>query len=159
MGAPPPGGMGPPGGGMGAPPPGAPMAAPPSGGGGSSVAKYIGIGCGVLILLSCLAWGGCYACSMIAANSIPQTPVVDPGVGGGGVAPAPVIGGGGGGSTCARAVECCNAYAATPLGASVASSCPTYNTAGMPDSACQSAIDGFRTGFTATGQAVPAACQ
>ena len=151
MGAPP-GGMG---GGMGAPPPGAPMATPPASGGGSSVGKWIGIGCGVLFLLSCLAWGGCYACSMMAASTIPPVPVTAPGVGG----PVPTVGGGGGGSTCARAVECCNAYAATPLGASVASSCPSYNTAGMPDSACQSAIDGFRTGFTATGQAVPAACQ
>jgi hypothetical protein len=139
-----------------APPPGGGMGAAPSGG-GTPWGKYIGIGCGLLFALSCLGWVGCYACSMMASSAatsaIPTVPS------GGGVAPAPVPAGGGGGSVCQRAVDCCNAYAATPLGASVASTCANYATPGMPDMGCQSAIDGFRAGLQATGQAVPPACQ
>lgn len=144
----------PPGGGMG----GGGMGGAPSGG-GTPWGKYIGIGCGVLFALSCLGWVGCYACNTMLASSVASIPTVPAG---GGVAPAtavPPTGGGGGGSVCQRAVDCCNAYAATPLGASVASSCANYGTPGMPDMGCQSAIDGFRAGLQATGQAVPPACQ
>ena len=138
---------------MGGPPMGgAPMGAAPAAG-GSNTMRYLGIGCGVLFLISCLCSAGWYACNMMAAGAITAAGTAAPvdGPGGGG--------GGGGGSVCQRAVDCCNAYAATPYGASVASSCPSYNTAGMPDAACQSAIDGFRSGLTATGQTVPPACQ
>lgn len=140
----------------GAPMGGAPMGGAPMGGapaaGGSNMGRNIGIGCGILLLISCLCSGGWYACNMMAAGAITSAGAGLPS--GGGAAPS-----GGGGSVCQRAVDCCNAYATTPLGASVAAACPSYNTAGMPDSACQSAIDGFRAGYTATGQAVPPACQ
>ena len=114
------------------------MGAAPAGGGNKAL-KYVGIGCGVLVLLSCLAWAGCYACSMMAA--------------GGAVA----AGGGMGGATCERAVQCCQAYMSTVPGAAGTVDCNIY--ANSIEIGCQSAIDGYRAGIQALGQPVPAACQ
>jgi hypothetical protein len=161
--------------------------ASPSGGdsGGTPWGKYIGIGCGVLILLSCLLWGSCYACSYCASNAAQsaadqaiqqaqQQAAQQQAAAGGATAPTPAAGtpaaGGGGGGTCQRATDCCNAYAdimaAGPAASGAAqtrSMCPTYaqmaTTAGaMAEPGCQSAIDGFRTGITALGGTVPPVC-
>lgn len=130
------------------------MGAAPAG--GSKMGRNIAIGCGVLLLLSCLCGIGWQAFAYFMMQA--AAPVAIDSGGGGGTTAAPAAGGGGG-SVCQRAVDCCNAYAQTPLGAGVASSCASYGTPGMPDMGCQSAIDGFRAGLTATSQPVPAACQ
>lgn len=87
---------------------------------------------------------------------------------------APAAGGGG---VCGRAGDCCTAYvdaiqnaqgniAAAAMAGSieqVRSVCGNYAQLGASGAAaepgCQSAIDGYRTGLTAIGVAVPAACQ
>lgn len=131
------------------------MGSAPAKSGGSG--KYIAIGCGVLLLLCCVTTvvyqvvcGG-FAAMVAATNpgAVPSAP-----------APAPAAGGGGGG-VCARATECCQAYIAAMPAAAGGTNCTLYGTlAGGPgESGCQSAIDGFRSGLTALGQAVPAACQ
>jgi hypothetical protein len=90
----------------------------------------VGIGCGVLFLLSCLLWGGCYACNTCAASAVQgaaeqaqadalaqaaaaqqQAAAQQAAAGGsapaaGGTAPAA----GGGGGVCGRAGDCCTAY-------------------------------------------------
>jgi hypothetical protein len=126
-------------GGMGATPMGAvsgpPMGGAPAAGGGSPWMKWAGIGCGVLILLSCLSWAGCYACSMAATSAV----------------------GGVGGPTCARAAECCQAYV-TQLGAGAAGTdCSVYNNS--VEFACQAGIDTYRQSLQGMGQAVPPSCQ
>ncbi|GAB4200569.1 MAG: hypothetical protein OHK0013_11790 [Sandaracinaceae bacterium] len=157
------------------------MAAPGGGdSGGTPWAKYVGIGCGVLILLSCLLGGSCYACSYCASNAAQSAAdqamqqaqqaqqQAQQQAAGGGAATTPSAGGGG---VCQRATDCCNAYAdimaAGPAASGAAqtrSMCPTYAqmaaTAGpMADQGCQSAIDGFRAGITALGGTVPPVCQ
>jgi hypothetical protein len=147
----------------------------------------VGIGCGVLILLSCLVWGGCYACSYCANSAATsaieqaqqqaaqqvqqaQQQAAQQQAAAGAGTPA-AGGGGGGGGVCQRATDCCNAYAdimasgpAASGAAQTRSMCPTYAsmpaTAGaMAEPGCQSAIDGFRAGITALGGTVPAVCQ
>ena len=133
------------------------MGAAPAG--GSKMGRNIGIGCLVLLLLSCVCSAASWGISLMSGTATYTPPAV------GGVEPAvapaapAAPAAAAGGSVCQRAVDCCNAYAQTPYGASVASSCASYATPGMPDVGCQSAIDGFRAGLTATNQAVPPACQ
>ncbi len=142
-----------------------------------------------MILLSCLLWGSCYACSACAssaANSAAeeaiqqaqqQAAAAQAGAGQAATpTPTPAAGGGGGG-VCGRAGDCCTAYvdaitnaqgniAAQAMAGSieqVRSVCGNYAQLGASGAAaepgCQSAIDGYRTGLTAIGVAVPAACQ
>ena len=135
---------------MGGPGMGAPMGGAPAAGGNKTM-RYVGIGCGVLLLISCLCSAGSYACNMLAAGAASSLPTAGPGV-------AEPTTGGGGGSVCANAVACCQAYMAQMPGAAGTVDCNIYNAAGM-EAGCQSAIDGYRSGLSAMGQAVPAACQ
>jgi hypothetical protein len=130
--------------------------AAPSGGGGGAL-KWIGIGCGVLILLSCLCGIGWWALMFFAAASTAPVPMS----GGSPVVTTPAMPTAppatGGGSLCQRATDCCHAYVlAVPSAAGTP--CDTYATFPI-EAGCQSAIDGFRAGLTAMGQAVPPACQ
>lgn len=82
-----------------------------------------------------------------------------------GSAPAPAVPtsaaptGGAGAGVCARATECCNAYVQL-VPAAAATNCTLYSSMPMAGEAgCQSAIDGYRSGLSALGHAVPAACQ
>jgi hypothetical protein len=143
---------------MGGAPMGQPMGGPPMGGapapaaGGSKMGRNIGIGCGVLLLLSCLCGIGWQACVWMAMRNAPTA--IDTGpvtTGGGGAAPAA-------GGVCGRAVACCQAYMSAMPGAAGTVDCNIYSQAGM-EAGCQSAIDGYRSGLSALGQAVPAACQ
>ena len=72
-------------------------------------------------------------------------------------------GGGGGGSVCSRAADCCTAYVEAMGGAGAGmnaeQTCAGVRTPGVPDSTCQSTIDGYRTSLTALGRTVPASCQ
>ncbi|MBN8616112.1 MAG: hypothetical protein J0L92_36310, partial [Deltaproteobacteria bacterium] len=119
----------------GAPAAAAAMGGGGDGGGGTPWLKYVGIGCGVMFLLSCLLWGGCYACNMCAASAVEgaaqqaqadalaqaaaaqqqaaaqQAAAQQAAAGGtapaaGGTAPAA----GGAGGVCGRAGDCCTAY-------------------------------------------------
>lgn len=120
---------------------GAPMGAA----GGNKTMRYVGIGCGVLLLISCLCSAGSFACRMMAEGAATAAGAA----GSGGLAT--------GGGTCARAVDCCSAYMATVPGAAGSVDCNMY--ANSIEIGCQSAIDGYRSGLTAMGQAVPTACQ
>jgi hypothetical protein len=63
------------------------------------------------------------------------------------------------GSACARVAPCCRAYVAA-MGTIPASTCDAYHdVSAMPESMCQSAIDGWRGGLSATNRAVPPECQ
>ncbi|MFN7699146.1 MAG: hypothetical protein ACK5U8_14695, partial [Deltaproteobacteria bacterium] len=172
------------GGGFGAPAQGG-FSAPASTGGGGDPGggrpwgKYIGIGCGVMFLLSCLAWGGCYACNSCAASAVNQAAqqaqqeALEQAATGTTPAAAPA----GGGGVCGRAAECCTAYVDTivaaqnnPMAQAMAASldqvrqtCASYTQAAAAGAAaepgCQSAIDGYRTGLSAVQLTVPTACQ
>jgi|GEM_PF-2810462 hypothetical protein len=63
---------------MGAPPAGPPVVGPPPAvaamapaSGGSNTLKYVGVGCGLLIALSCLCSGAWWAYGMFVASSVP----------------------------------------------------------------------------------------
>jgi hypothetical protein len=128
---------------------GPPMGAAPAAGGNKTM-RYVGIGCGVLLLLSCMCGIGWQACAYMAAQGLAA-----------GAAAAPVAGGGGGGSVCQRAADCCNAYvqALGPAGASAASACQAMTIPGVPDASCEQSIATYRQSLQAMGQAVPASCQ
>ena len=71
-------------------------------------------------------------------------------------APAPAAGGG----ACSRVAGCCRAYIDAMGGTVPTSTCDAYsNVAAMPDTACESAISGYRSGLTAMNKAVPTECQ
>jgi len=68
-------------------------------------------------------------------------------------------GGGGGGGACDRIADCCAGYVEQMGAAAQASICDNYNNVeNMPDTACQSAIDGWRSGLQAMNKTVPDAC-
>ena len=176
-GAPPGGGFGapggPPGGGFGAPPPSGPggFGAPPAGGPPpaaakkSSALKYVGIGCGALLLLSCCGFGGFYAWGRYAAQSVVDdlNEAADEAV-----ADATEASGGeaAGGSICDRAQRCCEAYvnemnAMSPGMVNTATTCAGIAAARdtpFADTTCQSTIDGFRSGLTGAQRTVPPDC-
>lgn len=168
-----PGAGAPPAGGFGAPPSGgaAGFGAPPPGGGAPGAAqdaqkkkilKFVGFGCGALLLLSCCLWGGSYAyVSFIASSGDDDVEDV--------VATASdsdddTDEGGGSGDACTRAAECCEAYietmGAAAAGMSVESTCAGYRSIGAAGAeGCQQAIDGYRSTLTAMSKSIPNACK
>lgn len=138
---------------------GAPMGAAPAKSGGSG--KYVAIGCGALLLICCVTsivyQVVCGGLAAMGAATAPMAPTVDTS---GATAPA-VAPAAGGGGVCQRATDCCNAYVQAMGAAAAGTNCSLYGTmgGGPAEAGCQSAIDGFRSGLTAMGQTVPAACQ
>lgn len=177
-GAPPGGPTAPPQGGFGAPPQGgqqgfgappagqppAPMAAAPPQKKKTNPLIYVGIGCALLFLLSCI--GGNLYWFIFAPDADDVEEMVEEAneaaeTGGGGDTAGET--GGGGGGVCDRAADCCTAYVEEmgAAAAGVSSTCGNYRSmAGGPaEAGCQSAIDGWRSGLEAMGRTVPAACQ
>ncbi len=130
----------------------------------------------VALIVGALLAGPASGCCF-APTAAPVTPPI---VTASPVAPtptAPAAPAAGGGGVCGRAGDCCTAYvdaiqnaqgniAAQAMAGSidqVRSVCGNYAQLGASGAAaepgCQSAIDGYRTGLTAIGVAVPAACQ
>ncbi|MBN8616805.1 MAG: hypothetical protein J0L92_39845 [Deltaproteobacteria bacterium] len=116
---------------------------------------------------SALAEGCCFTPSPAPAPTSVTVPSVVP------ATPTPAAGGGG---VCGRASECCTAYCDAITNAQgnvtaqamagsigqVRAICGTYASMGAQpgtEAGCQSAMDGYRTGLTAMGVDVPAACQ
>lgn len=117
--------------------------------GGSKMGRNIGIGCVVILLLTCFCGiGWQVVMRMMMANVS--------------VSPDGTIGAATGGDVCGRAAACCQAYvqALGPAGASASGACAAY-TSGAPgmEATCQQGISTYAQSIQALGQPVPAACQ
>ncbi len=63
------------------------------------------------------------------------------------------------GTACSRVEACCRAYIEAMGTGAPASSCDVYqNVAAMPETTCANTIAGYRSGLSALGRAIPAAC-
>lgn len=151
--------------------------APPPKKGGAG--KIIGIGCLVLVLLSCLCGGGWFGYGWYKARQLSsqfqnemqqaadqaaqqmQQQANDQLQAGDPAAAA------GGGSGCGRAKACCEAYADAMAGSAmgaasadqIRSTCSSYDNPAMPASSCDQVVAGYVTGLNALNIAVPSACK
>jgi hypothetical protein len=175
FGAPPAGGGGfgepPAGGGFGAPPAGGGFGAPPAGGGGgpapkkNNTLKYVGIGCGALLLLSCLCGIGVNALSIYRERAAQAglegaAPAMDtstgiPAAGSDATATA--------GGTCARTKACCEAIYSQPIfqGQGMQACAAVDQVAGTPfaETACTAQLDAFRQAAANLPGGLPAICK
>ena len=128
---------------------------------------FIGLGCVALLLFGCIGTGGylywraqqavedvqdAFDEAVEDANAANEA-VEEAGNAAGGAAAA------GGGDLCARAADCCEAYVEAMGTGSADQMCAGMRTAGVPESSCQTSIDGYRTGLQAMNKTVPSACQ
>lgn len=135
----------------------------------SNTILFVALGCVGLLALGCCGYfGWAYYAASSAISEINdaveeannRATEASGGGGGGDTAAAPS------GNVCTRAAECCEQYisamGAAAAGLSVETTCAGYrNLASVAGSetGCQSAIDGYRSGLSALGHTVPAACQ
>lgn len=173
----PPGGFGPPPGGQPqggfGPPPGGPQGGygPPMGGEPPKKSKtmmYVGIGCGALLLLSCLCIGGsCGYKTWRARKALAEMQQLGT-TGGGtfGVAPPSTDPSGGtapaAGGTCAKAKACCEALYSQPIfqGQGMQACAAVDQVAGtaFAETACTAQLNAFKQAAANIPGGVPAAC-
>lgn len=141
---------------------------------GMALAGLITSGVSIVMVIAAIVgpWIGCGICSAIAppprdagAQADPWGFLLDGGVvssdGASAIPPTdPSADPAAGGSACSRVAACCRAYVAEMGAAVPASTCDAYNDTSMiPETTCQSTIDGYRSGLQALGRNVPAECQ
>jgi len=120
--------------------------------------KFVAIGCGAFLLLSCICTAGGYWWSMRQAAALTeqyQQQLAQPG-GGGTAAPAA-------GGTCAKAKACCEAIYSQPMfqgqGMQACAGVDQAAASGaFADVACSSMLDGFKQAGAGIPGGVPAAC-